>query len=78
MIQTMLIEEGGGVNICEGGSISANGFGPGSSRSAGDPNRCDTGIVIHFLKQVEIRVKRRLLGDVRIHWLWENKQGRRG
>lgn len=38
----------------------------------------ETGIVIHFLKQVEIKVKHKLLSDIRIHWLWENKQGRRG
>lgn len=38
----------------------------------------ETGIVIHFLKQVEITVKHKLLSDVRIHWLWENKHLRRG
>ena len=38
----------------------------------------ETGIVIHFPKKVEIKVKHKLLSDVRIHWLWENKQGRRG
>ena len=50
-------KSGRGVQICEGGSISASGFGPGGSKSAsgfrpGVPNprgvqiRCDTGIPV--------------------------------
>ena len=43
MIQTMLKRKfgEGGVQICEEGSISASGFGPGGSKSAVTPETLD-------------------------------------